>query len=253
MIPLVAGIMTGAMSSGIAISKTGRYKAFPLVGTLFIVAALVAMSFVLEADTSVWTLVPLMVLLGLGLGFNFQPVILAVQNAVRPQEMGVATSSVTFFRQMGGTIGVAAFLSILFTRLPTDIGNRIAETAAANPDAAAQAQQLQQQGLESLTADTTGIANFPLLITPFREGFTASIDVVFLVAAAVVAIGFFVLIFLPELPLSDKSGIQARQEGAGEPSDDGTADEPDQAVQAVGAAAPTSVPPPTGTAQDRRG
>ena len=125
MIPLVAGIMTGAMGSGITISKTGKYKVFPLVGIVFIVVALVAMSFLVEADTSVWTLVPFMVLLGLGLGFNFQPVILAVQNAVRPREMGVATSSVTFFRQMGGTIGVAAFLSILFTRLPTDIGNAV--------------------------------------------------------------------------------------------------------------------------------
>jgi EmrB/QacA subfamily drug resistance transporter len=121
MIPLVAGIMTGAMSSGIAISKTGRYKAFPLIGIVLIVAALVSMSFVLHAHTSVWTLVPFMVLLGLGLGFNFQPVILAVQNAVSPREMGVATSSVTFFRQMGGTIGVAVFLSILFTRLGTEI------------------------------------------------------------------------------------------------------------------------------------
>src|SRR4051794_33973912 len=115
MIPLVAGIMTGAISSGIAISKTGRYKVFPLVGIAFMVTALVSMSFVVTADTSIWTLAPFMVLLGVGLGFNFQPVILAVRNAVPPQEMGVATSSVTFFRQMGGTIGVAAFLSILFT------------------------------------------------------------------------------------------------------------------------------------------
>src|SRR3712207_9230287 len=72
MIPLVAGIMTGAMSSGIAISKTGKYKAFPLVGIALMTTALVAMSFVVDADTSVWTLVPFMVLLGLGLGFNFR-------------------------------------------------------------------------------------------------------------------------------------------------------------------------------------
>jgi hypothetical protein len=253
MIPLVAGIMAGAMSSGIAISRTGKYKAFPLVGIVFIVVALVSMSLVLEADTSVWTLVPFMVLLGVGLGFNFQPVILAVQNAVSPREMGVATSSVTFFRQMGGTIGVAAFLSILFTRLPTDIGNRIAETAAANPEAAAQAQQLQQQGLESITADTTGIANYPLLVTPFREGFTASIDLVFLVAAAVVAVGFFVLLFLPQLPLSDKSGIQALQEDLERPGTAVTPDVPaDQPTQSVGASAPTSTAPPSGTAEDPR-
>jgi hypothetical protein len=253
MIPLVAVIMTGAMGSGIAISKTGKYKIYPLVGIVFIVVALVSMSFVLEADTSVWTLVPFMVLMGLGLGFNFQPVILAVQNAVSPREMGVATSSVTFFRQMGGTIGVAAFLSILFTRLPTDIGNAIASAAAADPQGAgAQAAQLQQQGLEGLTADTTAIAKFPALVAPFREGFTASIDLVFLVAAAVVAIGFFVLIFLPQVALSEKSGIQAQQDADGP----GTAVTPevgaDQPIQAVGASAATSTAPPSGTPEDPR-
>jgi hypothetical protein len=170
--------------------------------------------------------------------------------------MGVATSSVTFFRQMGGTIGVAAFLSILFTRLPTDVGSRIADTAAGNPEAAAQAQQLQQQGLESITADTTGIADFPLLVTPFREGFTASIDLVFLVAAAVVAVGFFVLLFLPQIALSEKSGIQALQEHADQAAGPGTAVTPeveaDQPIQSVGASAPTSTAPPAGTAEDPR-
>ncbi|MGY2128855.1 MDR family MFS transporter [Blastococcus sp. SYSU DS0617] len=250
MVPLVLGIMTGAMSSGIAISKTGRYKAFPLVGIALMVVALVSMSFVVGVDTSVWALVPFMVMLGLGLGFNFQPVILAVQNAVSPREMGVATSSVTFFRQMGGTIGAAAFLSLLFTRLPQEIGDRITEAAAADPAAAQQALQLQQAGLEEVTSDTTRIAEFPLLVTPFREGFTASIDLVFLIAAGIVAIGFFVFLFLPELPLSDKSGIQARQgEAAGTATSD-PGDPAEEAVEAVGAAAPTSVPPPVGRPGD---
>src|SRR5215218_4593102 len=146
MIPLVAGIMTGAMGSGIAISKTGKYKIYPLVGIVFIVAALVSMSLIIGADTSVWTLAPFMVLLGLGLGFNFQPVILAVQNAVRPQEMGVATSSVTFFRQMGGTMGVAAFLSILFTSLPTYIREAVRAAAQTDPRVAQALQSGQLQG-----------------------------------------------------------------------------------------------------------
>src|SRR3712207_4626965 len=146
MIPLVAGIMAGAMGSGIAISKTGRYKIFPLVGVAFIVTALMSMSFVVEADTSVWTLVPFMVLMGLGLGFNFQPVVLAVQNAAAPQEMGVAASSVTFFRQMGGTIGVAAFLSILFTTLPDKIGSALTSAAASDPRVAQALQSGQLDG-----------------------------------------------------------------------------------------------------------
>ena len=199
------------------------------------------MSFVVGAETSVWALVPFMVLMGLGLGFNFQPVILAVQNAVRPQEMGVATSSVTFFRQMGGTIGVAAFLSILFTRLPTDIGNAVQDTVRANPELAPQFAQLGSAAGD--LSDTSFISTLPAAVAlPFKVGFSESIDLVFLIAAGVVALGFFVLLFLPQLALSDKSGIQALQEDA----DGGPSAEQSQAVQAVGAAAPTSTPPPAG-------
>ncbi|WP_116450921.1 MDR family MFS transporter [Blastococcus litoris] len=254
MIPLVAGIMTGAMGSGIAISKTGKYKIYPLVGIVFIVAALVSMSFIIGADTSVWVLAPFMVLLGLGLGFNFQPVILAVQNAVRPTEMGVATSSVTFFRQMGGTIGVAAFLSILFTTLPDKISSAVRAAAATDPRVAEAVQSGQLNGGGDLS-DTSFIQQLPdFLALPFKTGFSDSIDLVFMVAAIVVAIGFFVMLFLPELPLRNQSGIQAQQAGAGEIT--GTAVTPDveadQRVQSVGASAPTSTPPPSGTAEDPR-
>jgi EmrB/QacA subfamily drug resistance transporter len=243
MIPLVAGIMTGAISSGIAISKTGRYKVFPLVGIAFMVTALVSMSFVVTADTSIWTLAPFMVLLGVGLGFNFQPVILAVQNAVPPQEMGVATSSVTFFRQMGGTIGVAAFLSILFTRLPTDIGNAVREAAATDPRVAQALASGQLQGGGDLS-DTSFIQKLPaFLAEPFKVGFSDSIDLVFLIAAAVVAVGFFVFLFLPQLTLSNKSGIQARQGVAAGTTTGDPDDATGQAADAVRLAAPTSEPP----------
>jgi hypothetical protein len=224
------------------ISKTGKYKIFPLVGIVLIVAALLSMSAILGANTSVWSLVPFMILLGLGLGFNFQPVILAVQNAVRPQEMGVATSSVTFFRQMGGTIGVAAFLSILFTRLGTEIPKQIVAAAKASPAAAQQAAALQKAGASTVLSDTTGIHRYPALVQPFNVGFANTLDMVFLVAAAVVAIGFFVLLFLPQVALRNESGIQAQQSGAGELSGPDEASAEDAAV-AAGSAAPTSVSP----------
>ncbi|MGY2003261.1 MDR family MFS transporter [Blastococcus sp. SYSU DS1024] len=251
MIPLVGGIMVGAMGSGIAISKTGRYKVFPLVGIALMVIALLSMSFLVEADTSIWSLVPFMVLLGLGLGFNFQPVILAVQNAVSPREMGVATSSVTFFRQMGGTIGTAAFLSILFTRLPRDIDAAVQDTVRANPELAPRFQQLDAGGGAALD-DTSFIQELPAaLAEPFKVGFANSIDLVFLIAACVVAVGFFVFLFLPQLALSTKSGIQARQgEAAGTATSD-PGDPAEEATEAVGAAAPTSVPPPVGQPGDR--
>ncbi|MGY1668012.1 MFS transporter, partial [Geodermatophilus sp. SYSU D00696] len=250
MIPLVAGIMTGAMGSGIAISRTGRYKVFPLVGIVSMTVALVSMSFVVGADTSIWTLVPFMVLLGLGLGFNFQPAILAVQNAVSPREMGVATSSVTFFRQMGGTIGTAVFLSVLFSRLPTDIGEAVTSAAATDPRVAEAVQSGRLPAGGDLS-DTSFIQSLPsFLAAPFKTGFSNSIDLVFLIAACVVAVGFFVFLFLPQLALSTKSGIEARQaaaQTAGEPTGE---DAGAQAVQAAGAAAPTSTAPPAGRPGD---
>jgi MFS family permease len=263
MLPLVAGIMTGAMGSGIAISRTGRYKIFPLVGTVLMVVALLALSFVVDADASVWSLVPFMVLMGLGLGMNMQPVILAVQNSVSPREMGVATSSVTFFRQMGGTIGTAAFLSVLFTRLPRDIETAVGDAVRAEPSLGAQLQQALGAGTPDLS-DTSFIQRLPeALALPFKVGFSESIDAVFLIAAAVVALGFVVLWFLPELPLRKESGIQAAQAEAAaararadaELATVGAADEDDavaQATQAVGASAPTSTAPPTGRPADSR-
>jgi EmrB/QacA subfamily drug resistance transporter len=266
MLPLVAGIMVGAMGSGIAIGRTGRYKAFPLAGIVLMVVALVGLSLVVDADASIWSLVPFMVLLGLGLGMNMQPVILAVQNSVSPREMGVATSSVTFFRQMGGTIGTAAFLSVLFTRLPQDIDAAVGDAVRADPGLAPQLQQALGGGAPDLS-DTSFIQRLPeALALPFKVGFSTSIDAVLLIAAVVVALGFVVLWFLPELPLRNESGIQAaqaeaaaaqaRETAAQARATAGAADQHDgvgQATQAVGAAAPTSTAPPTGRPGDAHG
>ncbi|SET83722.1 MDR family MFS transporter [Geodermatophilus poikilotrophus] len=252
MIPLVAGIMIGAMSSGVTISRTGKYKVFPLAGTTLMAVALLVLSFVVGAETSIWALVPFMVLLGVGLGFNFQPAVLAVQNAVPPSQMGVATSSVTFFRQMGATVGTAVFLSVLFSRLPVEIGESLTSAAATDPRVAQALQSGQLQAGSDLS-DTSFIQDLPsYLALPFTTGFSDAIDLVFLIAAVVAAVGFLVFLFLPQLALSDKSGIQAareaaQQQTAGDPS----ADEPaDQATQAVGAAAPTSTAPPAGRPGD---
>jgi MFS family permease len=258
---MVLGIMAGSVISGQTIAKTGRYKYFPLVGIVFLVVGLVLMSLIVGAETGFWTLVPFMVLVGLGLGFNFQPVVVAVQNAVSPREMGVATSSVTFFRQMGGTIGAAGFLSLLFTRLPQDIGSAVQDAVRANPELGPQFQQL-GAGAGGNLDDTSFIQQLPeALAMPFKVGFSDSRDLVFLVAAIVVAISFFIMVFLPELPLRNTSGIQAMQAGEGElqagegelqagPGNASADDAEQSTVGALGNAAPTSTPPPAGKPQD---
>ncbi len=241
MIPLVGGIMIGSVTAGQTISRTGKYRLFPMVGVVLMVASLVSLSFIVDANTSVWSLVPFMVMLGVGLGFNFQPIILAVQNAVSPREIGVATSSVTFFRQMGGTIGTAAFLSVLFSALGDKVPAAYAAAgatpefqaaAAANPDQAAQL-----QGAGSNLADTSIFQRIDsVLAAPFKDGFSSSIDLVFLIAAGVVALGFFVLVFLPQLELRTTS---AAQDAAGAQADE-SADAATRTANAAGAAAPTS-------------
>jgi EmrB/QacA subfamily drug resistance transporter len=254
MIPMVLGIMAGSVISGQTIAKTGKYKLFPLVGIVLLTAALVLMSLIVGAETDYWVLVPLMILVGLGLGFNFQPVVVAVQNAVSPREMGVATSSVTFFRQMGGTIGAAGFLSLLFTRLPHDIDAAVHSAIEANPQLGPQFQQL-GAGTGGNLDDTSFIQRLPdALALPFKVGFSDSMDLVFLVAAVVVGVSFFIMVFLPQLPLRNTSGIQAMQAGEGAmdgsqaPAPAGGAEQ--QTVRAMGSAAPTSTAPPAGRPKD---
>jgi hypothetical protein len=215
MVPLVLGIMTGSLISGRTIARTGKYKYFPLVGVVLMTVALVGLSRVVGADTSVWTLVPFMVLMGLGLGWNFQPIVLAVQNAVNPRQIGVATSSVTSFRQLGGTLGTAVFLSVLFNRLPQDIGERVKAAAAADPSLADRLSGVAARSGD--LKDTSFLQQLSAAVAaPFKAGFADSIDTVFLLAACVVALGFLVLVFLPQLPLRTASGLQARQEGGPE-------------------------------------
>ena len=217
MVPLVLGIMTGAMTSGILIGRTGRYKVFPVTGAVLLTVALFSLSRVVTADTPYWHLVPFMVMTGLGLGFNFQPVVLAVQNAAGPRQIGVATSSVTFFRQMGGTLGTAVFLSVLFTRLPGDIGDAVQAAAAADPPLGAQLQQVPSG--EDALSDTSFIQALPAAVAqPFRVGFSDSIDAVLLIAACVVAVGVVIMAFLPQVELRTQSGLQARAGGAGAPA-----------------------------------
>jgi MFS family permease len=126
-LPAVLGIMAGAVLSGQIIFRTGRYRLFPIFGSLLMLIAPLLFSRV-GADTPLWRTMVVMVVMGLGLGGNIQPMVTATQNSVGPREIGVATSAVTFFRSMGNTLGAAVFLSILFTTLPDKI--KAAFTAA---------------------------------------------------------------------------------------------------------------------------
>ena len=227
MIPFVLGIMTGSILAGQLISRTGRYRIFPIVGSILMVVAL-GLFATIGADTPLWRVMLIMVVMGLGLGGNMQPMITAVQNAVSPREIGVATSSVTFFRSMGGTLGTAVFLSVLFNALPGKISDAVSvarttpefqQALAADPE---QARLLQASSSGAALDDTSFIDKLSDAIAhPFKVGFSDAISVVFLMALAVMVIGLIVVFFLPEIPLQQRSAQQQRADEAAATADAG--------------------------------
>ena len=229
LIPLTAGIMVGSVLSGQLIARTGRYKRFPVAGTVLLVVGMLLLSGI-GVETPLPVTMAYMVVFGLGLGFNMQPLVLAIQNAVPPRDMGVATASATFFRQMGGTLGTAVFLSVLFG---TAAGNitaafedpaRAPELSAALTDRAVLADPANSAVVESLRSGEASIPEGALddtsflselderLAAPFVEGFADSLGLVFLIAAGVLVIGCVAVLFLPEEPLRLQSGLQARHQ-----------------------------------------
>lgn len=125
-IPMVIGLMIAAMSSGQITARTGHYRIFPVTGTLFTAIGFLILTF-MTPDKPLWFMMIGMFVVGLGLGQLMQTLVLASQNSVAPTEMGVASSAATFFRQIGGTLGTAIMLSVLFSVLPTNIVHSMAD------------------------------------------------------------------------------------------------------------------------------
>ena len=226
LLPLTLGIMTASILSGQLISRTGRYRHWPIIGAGLLTVALFVFHYV-HADTPLWQTMLVMVFFGAGLGFNFQPLTLAVQNAVSPRLIGVATSSATFSRQIGGTIGTAVFLSILFTTLPDRIAAAMErafptkefQTALHDPANAAFARQLaatRQSGGSAgsgtgVLKDSSFLTNLDArLAKPFLQGFSDSMDLVFLVGSGVMVFGFLVMWLLPHVELRSGSAYSER-------------------------------------------
>jgi hypothetical protein len=209
LLPLMVGMMVVAMTSGVITAKTGRYKAFPIIGSGVLIVALLGLSRI-HFDTSYGRLIPLMLLLGAGLGCCMQTLVLATQNAVPPSQMGVATSSATFFRSMGGTFGTAVFLTIFFTGAATRVGSNVQaasgtpafQSALRDPDNStiARALQAMKAGSTSQLNDTSFLKHGALVLRePFLAGFSGAMDRVFMVAALVVVPAFVLSFFLKEV------------------------------------------------------
>ncbi|MCM3613261.1 MFS transporter [Microbacterium enclense] len=120
MLPMILGLMIASIASGQIIARTGRYRLFPILGTALMSVGFFLLTF-LKYDSPYWQVAIAMLVIGLGLGQLMQTLTIASQNSVGVRDMGVATSGSTFFRQIGGTLGTAVLLSLLFTLMPSNI------------------------------------------------------------------------------------------------------------------------------------
>lgn len=214
LIPLMLGIVSTSIMSGKLISKHGHYKRFPIMGTAIMTVGILLM-YRLEIDTPYWEISIYAIMVGAGLGLSMQTIVIALQNSVEFKDMGVATSSNTFFRSLGSVFGTALFGAVLTNRLGHYLTSNFADLAAKNPDLVASVDPALKEAIQS---NTSLIATLPVqLQSAVLESFVSSFHVVFLVAAPLVAIGFFVSLFLREAPLrTSEDYAAARNESAGE-------------------------------------
>jgi hypothetical protein len=228
MLPMVGGMMTGSIISGQITSRTGHIRVFPIFGSLLAAISLLLLS-TITADTRLIVVMGFMLLLGFGLGNCMQPLTVIVQNAVPPREIGVATSSATFFRQIGGTIGVAVFLSVLFSTVGGNIANafrdasQTTEFVQATHDPDVLANPLNQQVVEGLSGqahdggifaqvqdDSSVLAKMADVFShPFKVGFADSMSTVFFWAGLIGFLAFFVLLLMPKVELRSQSAMAA--------------------------------------------
>jgi EmrB/QacA subfamily drug resistance transporter len=224
MLPMILGLMIASIVSGQLMARTGSYKWFPRVGTAFMVAGFYVLTF-LTATSDITLAMVGMFLMGLGLGQLMQTLTVASQNSVGPRDMGVATSSSTFFRSMGGTAGTAILFSALFARIPETLAAAFANPtitksvagAMQDPAVLSDPKNAQILGLyadpttmgNALNGDTSFLNNAdPRLAEPFLVGFAQATVSIYWIGFFVLAVAFVLSWFLKATPLRQKSAME---------------------------------------------
>jgi len=221
LLPIMVGLFTASIGSGQIISRIGRYKIFPIIGTGLMTIGIGLFS-TLTVHTSYVMTSLFMLITGLGLGLVMQVLILAVQNGVDYKDLGSATSLTTFFRSMGGAFGTALLGAILTARLTNNL-------LAALP---ARAKPYVHQIAELITGAPAQLKKLPAPIySAATQAYVHTIDTIFLIATPIVAIAFVLALMLPEIRLrktvsSSKSPQSAATPGGGEPEMPGVSESP---------------------------
>ncbi|MFC8820419.1 MFS transporter [Streptomyces rochei] len=201
MLPMMGGIVGASIISGQLISRTGHYRSHPILGSALSVVGMWLLSR-LDADTprlhySIW-----MAVLGAGIGMVMPVLVLAVQNSVRPTDLGTATSANNYFRQIGGSVGAAIFGTLFADRLTDSLADRVpAEAGASLPDAEAITPQL----VHSLP---------PALRDAYIGAYADAMPRIFLYLVPVLALGLLIAFFLKEKPLVSHNAPVTEQETA---------------------------------------
>ena len=214
LIPLMLGILTMSIYSGKSITKHGHYKRFPVAGTAIMTFGLILMTR-LQIDTPYWQIAIYSLLVGMGLGLSMQTIVIALQNSVDMRDMGVATSSNTFFRSLGAVFGTALFGSILTNRIGHYMQSGFTELAQKNPDAVA---GFDPSKLKALTNNSALIKQLPVDIQQtVLQSFVNSFHFVFFTAAPVTLTGVLLALALKEVPLrTNEDYKKAKDDAAGE-------------------------------------
>jgi EmrB/QacA subfamily drug resistance transporter len=208
LLPMMAGLMLTTIASGLLIAKTQRYKIYPIVGTAVTVVGMLWMT-TLQGNTPLWVVCAMLFVFGFGLGLIMQVVVLVVQNAVPVDEIGTATSTNNYFREVGGALGVAIFGTIFTNNLAENLTTVFTE-AGADPEQAGQA---------TATLDPAVMKQLP---EPIQDGivnaYADSLAPVFWYLVPFLIIAFLLAWLVKEIPLSDEAGMIARGEAVADPN-----------------------------------
>ena len=193
LIPMMAGVVIGSNVAGRLVHRTGRYKAYPIIGIALALVGLVLLSMIETTTTRLFISVA-MGIVGVGIGASMPIMTIAVQNTAPQADMGAATSAVNFFRTLGSALGVAAFGTVLSTRLAGTIEERLPGTALD----------------DSLLSSPESIRNLPAdEYAAVADGIANGVSAVFLFALPLVVLAFGLAFLLKEVPLRDELNVQA--------------------------------------------
>jgi EmrB/QacA subfamily drug resistance transporter len=204
-IPMIGGLFVSSTVSGQLITKTGKWKAWLVSGGVLVTAGMGLLG-TIRYDTEYWKTAVFMALLGLGIGMMMQNLVLCTQNQVEPSDLGAASSTVTFFRSLGGAMGVSALGAVMAHRITdyakdgiADLGPKYASLASGS----------------SSTGDIPDMDKLPApLRTVMESAYGHGIADVFLIAAALAAVAFLITLFIKEVPLKTKGAMAQAAESA---------------------------------------